>query len=50
MRRDRENAAKIQVRETPVITHRFTLDRLLDAYKTFGHAVARHALKVPIAT
>ena len=33
-----------------LITHRFTLDRILDAYETFGHAATTHALKVIIAT
>src|SRR5580658_7921035 len=31
-----------------LITHRFTLDQILDAYETFGHAAAAHALKVII--
>ncbi|BCQ28997.1 zinc-dependent alcohol dehydrogenase family protein (plasmid) [Caballeronia sp. NK8] len=31
-----------------LITHRFTLDRMLDAYETFGHAADTHALKVII--
>jgi alcohol dehydrogenase len=31
-----------------LITHRFTLDRILDAYQTFGNAAATHALKVII--
>jgi alcohol dehydrogenase len=35
---------------TRLITHRFTLDRILDAYETFGHAATTHALKVIIAT
>ena len=29
-----------------LITHRFTLDRMLDAYETFGNAGDAHALKV----
>ena len=29
-----------------LITHRFKLDRILDAYETFGHAADTHALKV----
>ena len=33
-----------------LITHRFTLDRILDAYETFGHAAGTRALKVIIAT
>jgi alcohol dehydrogenase len=33
-----------------LITHRFTLDRILDAYETFGHAATTKALKVIIAT
>lgn len=33
-----------------LITHRFTLDRILDAYDTFGHAAETHALKVLIET
>jgi alcohol dehydrogenase len=32
-----------------LITHRFTLDKILDAYQTFGQAAATHALKVVIA-
>jgi len=31
-----------------LITHRFTLDRVLDAYDTFGRAAETHALKVLI--
>jgi alcohol dehydrogenase len=31
-----------------LITHRFKLDRILDAYETFGHAASRKALKVII--
>lgn len=33
-----------------LITHRFTLDRIIDAYDTFGRAAATQALKVIIAT
>jgi alcohol dehydrogenase len=29
-----------------LITHRFKLDQILDAYETFGHAAQTHALKV----
>ena len=32
-----------------LITHRFSLDRILEAYDTFGHAADTHALKVIIA-
>jgi alcohol dehydrogenase len=32
-----------------LITHRFTLDRILDAYETFAHAADTRALKVIIA-
>ena len=32
-----------------LITHRFTLANILDAYETFGHAANTHALKVIIA-
>ena len=32
-----------------LITHRFKLDRFLDAYETFGHAAETRALKVIIA-
>jgi alcohol dehydrogenase len=35
---------------TRLITHRFTFDRILDAYDTFGRAASTHALKVVIAT
>jgi alcohol dehydrogenase len=31
-----------------LITHRFKLDHILDAYETFGHAAKTHALKVII--
>jgi alcohol dehydrogenase len=31
-----------------LITHRFTLDQVLDAYDTFGRAAETHALKVII--
>jgi alcohol dehydrogenase len=31
-----------------LITHRFTLDRILDAYETFMHAADTRALKVII--
>ena len=31
-----------------LITHRFKLDDILDAYETFGHAADTHALKVII--
>jgi alcohol dehydrogenase len=31
-----------------LITHRFKLDNILDAYETFGHAADTHALKVII--
>ena len=31
-----------------LITHRFTLDKILDAYETFGHAADTRALKVII--
>jgi threonine dehydrogenase-like Zn-dependent dehydrogenase len=34
---------------TPLITHRFKLDHILDAYETFGHATDTHALEVIIA-
>ena len=34
---------------TRLITHRFKLDRILDAYETFGHAASTQALKVIIA-
>jgi alcohol dehydrogenase len=31
-----------------LITHRFKLERILDAYETFGHAAKTNALKVII--
>jgi alcohol dehydrogenase len=34
----------------PLITHRFKLAQILDAYDTFGHAAKTHALKVIIET
>ncbi len=40
-------AKKIDPRR--LITHRFTLDHILDAYETFGHAADTRALKVIIA-
>jgi alcohol dehydrogenase len=33
-----------------LITHRFTLDTILDAYDTFGRAAETDALKVLITT
>jgi len=33
---------------TRLITHHFKLDRIADAYETFGHAAGTHALKVII--
>ena len=33
----------------PLITHHFTLDRILDAYDTFGRAAETQALKVIIS-
>jgi alcohol dehydrogenase len=32
-----------------LITHRFRLDQILDAYETFGRAASTRALKVIIA-
>jgi len=32
-----------------LITHRFTLDKIFDAYETFGHAAATRTLKVIVA-
>jgi alcohol dehydrogenase len=32
-----------------LITHRYSLDRILDAYKTFGQAAETKALKVVIS-
>lgn len=37
-----------QLDPTPLITHRFKLDQILDAYETFAHAAETHALKVII--
>jgi len=34
---------------TRLITHRFTMDQILDAYDTFGRAADTHAIKVIIA-
>jgi alcohol dehydrogenase len=34
---------------TRLITHRFKLDQIIDAYDTFGHAADTHALKVIVA-
>jgi alcohol dehydrogenase len=41
-------AAK-KIDPTRLITHRFTLAQILDAYETFGHAASTQALKVIIA-
>jgi alcohol dehydrogenase len=35
---------------TLLITHRFKLDQILDAYETFSHAASTQALKVIIET
>jgi len=40
-------SGKIDPRQ--LITHRFTLEKILDAYETFGNAASTHALKVIIA-
>jgi alcohol dehydrogenase len=37
-----------KVDPTRLITHRFKLDEILQAYETFGHAAETHALKVLI--
>jgi alcohol dehydrogenase len=37
-----------KINPTRLITHRFKLDHILDAYETFGHAADTHALKVII--
>jgi alcohol dehydrogenase len=37
-----------QLDSKPLITHRFKLDHILDAYETFAHAAETHALKVLI--
>lgn len=37
-----------KVDPTKLITHHFTLDRILDAYETFGHAASTQALKIII--
>jgi alcohol dehydrogenase len=39
-------ARKVEPRK--LITHRFKLDQILEAYETFGHAADTHALKVII--
>jgi alcohol dehydrogenase len=33
-----------------LVTHRFSFDKILEAYETFGHAAQTHALKVIIST
>ena len=38
-----------KVNASALITHRFTLDHILDAYETFGRAAETHALKVIIS-
>jgi alcohol dehydrogenase len=37
-----------KVEPNRLITHRFKLEQILDAYETFGHAASSHALKVII--
>jgi alcohol dehydrogenase len=37
-----------KIEPSRLITHRFKLDQILDAYETFGHAAKTHALKVII--
>ena len=37
-----------KINPTKLITHRFKLDKILDAYDTFGHAAETRALKVVI--
>jgi alcohol dehydrogenase len=37
-----------KINPTQLITHRFALERILDAYETFAHAANTHALKVVI--
>lgn len=37
-----------KVDPTTLITHRFSLNEILDAYETFGHASTTGALKVII--
>ena len=39
-----------QLDPKPLITHRFKLDQILEAYDTFAHAAETHALKVLIET
>lgn len=39
-----------QLDPRPLITHRFKLDRVLEAYETFANATTTHALKVLIET
>ena len=41
--------ASAKVDPSSLITHRFTLDRILDAYDIFGRAAETHALKVIIS-
>jgi alcohol dehydrogenase len=38
-----------KINPASLITHRFTLDQILDAYDTFGRAAETHALKVLIS-
>ena len=42
------NQKSLEERPKPLITHRFKLDQILDAYETFAHAAQTHALKVLI--
>jgi len=39
-----------KIRAASLITHRFSFDRILDAYETFGQAASTEALKVVIST
>jgi alcohol dehydrogenase len=43
-----KTVAARKIDPTRLITHRFTLDRILDAYETFAHAASTQALKVII--
>lgn len=43
-----KTVASKKIDPTRLITHRYALDRILDAYETFGHAAETRALKMLI--
>jgi hypothetical protein len=49
LRRATSRAPALTAVKAAMVTHRFRLDQILDAYDTFGHAAPTRALKVVIA-